>query len=260
MRWLLALSVLAAISPARADRKMVVKSTFNGHSVVNTTYSQGLNQRWESDASPLIQVLNANGRSILLLDVAAKQYAVPHRESDPVLALATWLRRPPHVIQSGKTVHTYFEAIDTGQNRRMFGQTAHRWITRERIEAEPGACIGSTTIENDGWYLPGPEPGKVAYLGLSGGTRCQDTNIAHGAKKELGLALLEQTHIHGPRFSQTNTREVIEFSDQPLDPALFEPPKNFTRVEALSGNHRVSRLQKLEQSWQQLEQSIASWL
>ena len=74
------------------------------------------------------------------------------------------------------------------------------------------------------------------------------------------MALLEQTHIHGPRFSQTNTREVIEFSDQPLDPALFEPPKNFTRVEALSGNHKVSRLQKLEQSWQQLEQSIASWL
>jgi hypothetical protein len=119
--------------------------------------------------------------------------------------------------------------------------------------AEPGACAQSRGIERDGWYIAGrQEHALVSYLMRD--AQCQDTIATHGAKQQLGLALLEEERITAPHVNRTNTRAVIEFSDRALDQSLFEPPKNFKRVD-----DEESWLQQLEWGWDQLEQSIASW-
>jgi hypothetical protein len=242
MRCLLALLLL--VIPARADRKIVVRHTINGHSFLQTSYVKGNSVRLESDNSPTVHVFNRDDQSFLMIDLRAEQYTLTRRESDSVM---------PTVVQSGKKVDTYFEAVDTRESRQIFGQTAHHWIQTERVVAEPGACAQSQGIERDGWYIAGrQERALVSYLTRGG--ECQDTITTHGAKQQLGLALMEEERITSSQVNRTNTRAVIEFSDRALDQSLFEPPKNFKRVD-----DQLSWLQELELDWNQLEQSIASW-
>jgi hypothetical protein len=250
MRGLLALLFL--VIPARADRKIVIKQTIGGHSLLQTRYVKGNSVRLESNDSQTVQVFNRDNHSFLMINLRAEQYTLTRPESDPVVAFAAWLLRTPQVVQSGKKVDTYFEAIDTGESRQMFGQTARHWIQTERVVAEPGACTQSHRIERDGWYIAGRQEHElISYLNR--GAQCQDTLTTHGTKQQLGLALLEEERISNPEFMRTK-REVIEFSDQTLDQSLFEPPKNFTRVD-----DDLSWLQQLELAWDQIEQSITSW-
>ncbi|MGI8745202.1 MAG: hypothetical protein ACR2NN_22045 [Bryobacteraceae bacterium] len=275
MHWKLAairlLFSLAILAPARADRKTVIRDASAGHAVVTTNYVQGNNWRWESEvplpsnAQRLIaNIANGDQHSYYALDLRAKKYIEPQRV-EPILTLAMWLRRAPGVAQSGKTVHTYFETIETGESRLMFGHMARHVITRERTVAEPGACSGNSIIERDGWYLPRAERTVRYQLRRGGGRECRDTIVAHGTRAELGFALQEKETNTPPvptgysTRSYTTTREVLELSDQPLDKSIFEPPKDFARVDVFPGDEPVNCRQRLEWNWRELERSFESW-
>src|SRR5579872_1896898 len=145
---------MAAVAlPARADFKIVSKTTVDGRTSVTTQYRQGQSFRWENRRVNRNVGTIFHGGSYYLLDLQAKRYVESSR-IDPVLTLATWLRRPPRVRDSGKTVNVYLETVDTGERRQMFGYTARHLITRERQVAEQGACFGGSETEKDGWYIP----------------------------------------------------------------------------------------------------------
>ncbi len=249
-RKLAALIFAIAIVPALADRKVVSKETIGAQTIVNTIYTQGNNRRWESQSSPFVRIFNRERGSFYVLDMAARQYSEPRQRVEPLFILAMWIRRPPRVVQSGKTVHTYYDAVDTGETRQMFGHTAQHWIVRERTVAEPGACTAvNRDVERDGWYLPGSHE-RTAFLAVSP-QQCRDTVIVHGFRTEVGMALLETERVNS---SVSRRREVIEFSEQPLSKSLFLPPANFARVDP-----EASWLQRLEANWQEFERSLESW-
>ena len=255
MRWkLAALISIAAVIPALADRKVVSRDTIGGHTIVNTIYTQASNRRWESDSNPFVQIFNSERGSSYSVDVAARQYVESREHVEPLLVLALWIRRPPRLLESGKTVNTYYQSIDTGETRAMFGQTAHHWILRERTVAEPGACTAvSRDMERDGWYLARRSQDRTSTYHLHALEACRDNVVVHGEKPDPGFAVFETERIEG-KFART--REVIELSDQPLDKALFLPPSNFARVEFAV---TATWLQRLEANWQELERSFESW-
>jgi hypothetical protein len=145
------------------------------------------------------------------------------------------------------------ETKDTGEQRPIFGHTAHHIVTTERRHTEyrdkPPTEIQQTVT--DGWYLdiPGRFPmmsriGTVAYL--AGADSAWVPNIAikvtgHGPQ---GLAVWEK----GP----DRLLEVTALSEAPLDPKLFMPPNDFRRVSNLLPRQRLSWSDMLRLHWQQL--------
>ncbi|MDQ6665414.1 MAG: hypothetical protein M3Z23_13600 [Acidobacteriota bacterium] len=173
--------------------------------VITTNYEQGNNWRWQSEAlvpvpdvhRSLATIVNGDRGSYYVLDFNAKKYIEPRRV-EPILTVAMWLTRAPRIVPSGKTVHTNFETIETGESCQVFGHMARHVITRERTVAEPGACSGISKLEKDSWYIPYPHRGNVryeAFLRVGGARECRDTVVVHGTQPELEFALQEKRTV-----------------------------------------------------------------
>ncbi|MGA2184289.1 MAG: hypothetical protein ABSH47_14800 [Bryobacteraceae bacterium] len=245
--WFRAWPLLLLPVAALADSKIVFRDTVGGNEIVQTEYRQGRNMRWDSGDGA--NILNADEGRVYMLDLRNRTWTAQQAHPGALLVLAAWIRRPPRVRESGKTVDVWYDTTDTGERRQMFGFTASHLVTRERRVAEPGACSASSETVTDGWYIPrksGTRWGLRAY----GSWECHDTIVTHGTRPVTGFALLET--VNDGMFRRT--REVLEFSEQPLDPGLFEPPPGFRRVEAPE-----TWAQRVESDWQQVERAFESW-
>ncbi len=155
------------------------------------------------------------------------------------------------------------------ERRQILGRTAQHWILRERQVAEPGACSGNFETETDGWYVPRGNPTQIhsqyRLAAMAGGTQCRDTVIKHGAPSDPGMALLETTtrqdsSSDGVAVSSfSTTKEVLEFSTEPLDSSLFDIPADFKKVDSLPGTHSVSWSDYLAYGWAELRRAVESW-
>jgi hypothetical protein len=206
-----------------ADTRTVTKMTFGGHVTVTTEYVQGDKRRMEFSGvgRPGISI-GGEKRARYQLDVLTHTY-VEYPYAPPGARIVS-------THESGKTIDVYFETVDTGERREFFGKTARHLILRQRTVAEPGACGQSQVFEKDGWYLPQDDPnsrrGYFAFLsgGIVGSPICRDKYVSHGSLP-AGLAVLET--------SRGMTREVLEFSEAPLDPGLFDVPSGYRKVQSL---------------------------
>ena len=123
-------------------------------------------------SSPEIQGLSApplqcDQQRSVLLNPEAKLYSVS--------ALNDWSeqfkRRRPLPEGQGADVTTTFDAVDTGERRRVGGYIARRVRTTVTVEPSPGANTPASTRETDGWYIDLPGLGcsdadTTAYLML----------------------------------------------------------------------------------------------
>jgi hypothetical protein len=161
-----------------------------------------------------------------------------------------WIRHPPRVHESGKTVNVWYQSNDTGELRQMLGHTVRHFIYHERQTGEPGACVTNVDRITDGWYIPNAP--AVFYDGftLTAGHRCQDKIVVHGTRPAPGIALLE-TVTDG---AVSRTREVTQYSDRPLDPHLFEPPRDFRRVEP-----DETWAQRMKSDCLEMKRALQSW-
>lgn len=242
-RILLLLAVFAL--SANADTRYVVKTTFDGHENIVREYRRGKDTRTENiDPSGSIRnvtIFSFKRRAMYQVDEQARQYT-ESQGADIITTLAGWITRSPRTRESGKTVNMYYEPIDTGESRQMFGFTARHLIFHERRVAEPGACGASSEIDRDGWYVsPGSSTTRLGYgtYLLVGNAFCQDKVIMHGSLTNPGMALQEKTTTRysnpaGPAHTSSESKEVLEFSTEPLDESLFEIPKGFQRVQEAS--------------------------
>jgi hypothetical protein len=132
---------------------------------------------------------------------------------------------------------------DTGETQKVFGQTAHHFITRTRQRPTAGSGQPESLYVADGWFLEGlaiprgcPLRSGVAWApsgsegqvgGLEGPkplglpVRVKYTSKFTLAAPDGGL----DTQIH------VREREVVELSDKPLESNLFEVPKGYKRVK-----------------------------
>jgi hypothetical protein len=243
--WPLLLLPLAAF----ADSKIVYREKVDRFEIVQAEYRQGRNMRWETGNQA--QIVNASQRRLYILDLRKRTWLEQQRQTGALLVLASWIQRPPRVHESGKTVDVWYQTTDTGERREMFGRTARHLITHERRVAEAGACGQSSEVETDGWYVESPLARRNAAYLLASNYQCRDNIVTHGAPPCNGLPLLETTK--GSKY--TRTRQVLDFSEQPLDPALFGPPSDFRHVDSPE-----TWGQRIESDWQQVELAFRSWL
>jgi len=177
------------------------------------------------------------------LDLDAHEYTVYETDKRGI-ALGAKSRQ---VEYTGGQLDIWIENIDTGERQEMFGHTARHIITRDRRVPGAGACSKGSESEYDGWYIDysvlpewrRPEKGKFGIVaGFSSG--CRDKIEVHRSGVEPGFPMKVTSRQLSQRLrpdgsqetvTLTSLTEVIEFSQAPLDPALFEVPPDFRKVD-----------------------------
>jgi hypothetical protein len=146
--------------------------------------------------------------------------------------------------------------VDTGEREKMFGQWARHIRTEIKVTPLSDSKNKPSVFVTDGWYIdydrriscqpkPETETKSHAFSGMviSGRRvltqRIENIEIGH---REEGLLVKKgqnswSTTLQG-RMSKdsidvNNDMAVTEFSEGPLDPALFEVPPGFKVVEKL---------------------------
>lgn len=163
------------------------------------------------------------------------------------------LNKPPS--EGAPTLRIETTTVDTGESKEFFGRHArHAIITTKQTPLEGSHAEAGETV-SDGWYIDferrlACEPkrdGAMQYgwvtIGVTGGGRevqPEKPEFVNTGPRESGLAVkvkrtspATKTWPDGRNepFQSTVESEVTQFEEGPLDPALFEVPADFKKVE-----------------------------
>lgn len=239
------------------DLKIVIHESFSlGQTITSTQYLSSSNSRFEWANGPAnvaghrIADIVHYGESInqrFMLDLDAHEYIFYETDKNGAKS-----GNRPALRNSGGTLAIWIESTDTGERRQMFGHTARHIVTKERRVPGSGSCSSRSESQTDGWYIDysalpewrRPRPGM--FFVTAGG--CLDNIEVHRSGAELGFPLKVTTTLHNdlpgmdPKFlTNTSSMEVVEFTQAPLDPALFVVPSDFHRVMQLTCMRKPQR-------------------
>lgn len=154
---------------------------------------------------------------------------------------------PAKPEKSGGTIRETYTLTDTGERRTVYGYAARRVKTTRTWEAAPLCRQTSLRQETDGWYID-LLYGLGCSPNLSGThnravplpeTSCLKRYRQRGYRftrqqtgpARLGFPLSETITTYDDKGRPSvETWAVTEFSDAPLDDALFAVPENFREV------------------------------
>jgi hypothetical protein len=259
---LVSVSTFFVPDPVTTGVKIVTRQVTGSVSDTRTEYftADRLRSEWQTHAGermgpPMASIIQRNGANrVVLLDLQAHEYV--SYETDSQGAALGMKSRP--LPSSGGVLNIWIDNTDTGERLVMFGHMARHIKTWERRIASPGACSGSSESETDGWYIddsamPGwhhekkPGVGVVvaSVTAVGAPSACfgkMDAIEVHRKGADPGFPLKLSTTMKtqvpsldgGTKMVAANWgSEVMEFQEGPLDPALFDVPADFRRVEAL---------------------------
>jgi hypothetical protein len=246
--------------PSVSGVKIVTRQVTGASSDTRTEYltSTRLRSEWqtrigERAGPPMASIIQrGNTDRIFLLDLQAREFVAYETDSRGMMLGAK--QRP--VANSGGTLRIWIDNTDTGERQEMFGHVARHIITKEKRIATPGACSRNSESATDGWYIDDsmmPEWHRPKKSGVLVGTLvtvnssgvCADKMDAiemHRAGVEPGFPLKITTTMKSEILEREGTTrmvastwgsEVMEFHEGPLDPALFEVPADFHKVDML---------------------------
>jgi hypothetical protein len=177
-------------------------------------------------------------RTVLLNDEVKTYVSTPIDPSSYV----RWARllapgRPPQPQPTGGDVTITIDAVDAGERRTMGRYVARHVMTTTRTESGPGTSTPPGENSQDGWYidLPSancwdwgdlPEPFVFASLQRAGAPDDR-LHITRRGTARRGYPIEEITRIQNERGTTTSKIELVEFSDAPLDAALFAVPQEY---------------------------------
>jgi hypothetical protein len=126
------------------------------------------------------------------------------------------------------------DSVDTGERRQFGPYTARHVKVKTTFEPGPGASIPASLEQTDGWYidLPGfacaehPYSG-FAFLSGSSGNRRDRLQVNWLGKAPRGYAIEETSVKTGSTDTTVSKIELLEISEAPLNPSLFELPKGY---------------------------------
>jgi hypothetical protein len=247
---MICLAVCAEI--ASADVKVKAKSTQGNTISEQTTYIKGQRQRLEMADGVMISITQCDLQRSLQLIPQSKTYIVTpfNQATESAERTTNQAKAKDNPAIKGGVVRTTITTKDTGERKQMFGYTARHIITTMITESSPEACQKvKSKMEIDAWYID-------AAFGLdcnmnnpyqnynrADQSGCQDRSEV----KQLGVAakgypVWTKTTMFDdngqPSFSYV--QEVIEFSQGPLDAALFEVPAGYREVKDFSQAASVS--------------------
>ncbi len=239
-------SLAAPIVPNFSDLQIKTRRSDPAGSEVETLYLKGARQRREYLGDKPVKRAFANisrcdERKQIILNDGAKVYAE--------LPIINWAeqRKPARPVlpteMTGADVTITADSVDTGERRQHGSYTARHVKTTITVEAAPGAARPSSVEERDGWYidLPGLDcQDSSPRIGLLYATFRPDNRRDRVHFKRLGTAPagfpLEETITRTEQGKSTVSKlELLEFSEAPLDDALFNVPEGY--APALSTPH-----------------------
>jgi hypothetical protein len=157
------------------------------------------------------------------------------------------------------TISVEINTVDTGERKEIFGHTARHVVTTRRDVPLEGSAHSLQEYVTDGWYIeldtrlacdPKPPAGSFYYgfATLSVNGQLADVPVLKLiGKPETGFALsTKMTSL--PRDAGETSKdqhasvyetEVVGLSVGPLDPALFEIPAGFVRVDRMDYYHSM---------------------
>jgi hypothetical protein len=254
--WLLLLSVVSPQgSSANEGTKVVLRVTSGEHISEIATYTMGDRKRTESRNS--VQWRNAAGVLVTAdprenvaiarcdlglrygLNTKAKEYTEyaliayppnsPRDEEKERAKEREWSESPLPLARIEKTT------VDTGERKEFFGHVARHIITTVKQTNVDGTNKVTDDGTWDGWYIdfdqtiscsPRIERQVHGYaLGWRGRGPIAKTELIEIGRPEGGFAV---KMVVNPG---NITHEVMELSEGPIDPILFEIPPDFKSVD-----------------------------
>jgi hypothetical protein len=255
--------------------KIVTRQVTGAFSDTRTEYltANRLRNEWQTHygdraGSPMASIIQRANNRVFVMDLQAHEYITYETDSQGEAVGV----KPRPVEYSGGMLQIWIDSVDTGERQEIFGHVARHIITLEKRLATPGACAHNSESRTDGWYIddaamPDWRRAKknsvaVAVLVSAGAGNCKDKTDridVHRTGVEPGFPLKTNTttksEIMGPdgspRIVASNSgSEVTQFFEGPLDPALFEIPGDFRRVDALKNWYSPApRLQLTGWEW-----------
>ncbi|WP_291988168.1 hypothetical protein [Luteitalea sp.] len=240
----------AYVVPSYEDFRITTRMSHGdgpSHTTTTTLYLRGARERRESaveqtgeSATPLLaSILQCDQRRAIHLNLSDQLFSeVTFVEwSNSFAGVST---RPE---AQGPVVTTIEDAVDTGERRRLGRHVARRVKTTTVVSPAPGANTPASRRETEGWYIDLPGLGCVASemkssLRLSAenpnGPRDRHRYQTKGTARR-GYAIEETTRHTEARMTYTTTVTLVDWSDAPLDPLLFELPAHFRPALPMPG-------------------------
>lgn len=160
------------------------------------------------------------------------------------------LNKPPS--EGTPTLRIETTTVDTGERKEFFGRLArHVIITTKQTPLEGSHAEARETV-SDGWYIDferrlACEPkrdGAMQYGSMGSGTgrevQPEKPEFVNTGPRESGFAVKVKRTSPATKtwpdgrtepYQSTFESEVTQFEEWPLDPALFEVPADFKKVE-----------------------------
>jgi hypothetical protein len=274
-------------APASAGVKIVTRQVTGGFSDTRTEYltANRLRSEWQTHAGdlagpPMASIVQRGSTNrVFLMDLQAKEYVSYETDSQGVQTGP----KPRPVASSGGVLQIWIDNTDTGERLMMFGHMARHIITREKRIASPGACARNSQSESDGWYIddsvmpdwnrpkkPGVGVVVASMVAVSSASACLDKTdaiVVHRTGAEPGFPLKITTTMKsevpaldgGARLVASSWgSEVMEFQEGPLDPAVFDVPADFHRVDALKNWYSPAPRHQLS-GWEWFKEKVSQF-
>lgn len=241
---MIGLAVCATV--ARADVKVKSKSGQGASAMEQTTYIKGQRQRVEMAGGMMISLTQCDLKRNVQVNPQTKTYIVTpfNQTTESARPQPNQPRAKATPATAGGLVWTTVTTKDTGERKQLFGYTARRIITTMVTDSSPDACQKvKSKMEIDAWYIDAAfgldcdlNNRYQPYRPADGGG-CQDRfevkQIGVAAK---GYPVWTKTTMFDDNGNASFSieQEVIEFSQGPLDAALFEVPAGYREVKDFS--------------------------
>jgi hypothetical protein len=265
-----------AVVPNFSDLKIKTRRSGQLGSFVETLYLKGARQRQEYvydkpfNLSPA-SISRCDDKKRIDLNVDAKLYAE--------LPIVDWSQqrqraRPvPQAETTGADVTITTDSVDTGERRKLGTYVARHVRIRIKVEAESGAAMPSSMEERDGWYIDLPGLGcqdrgqGIAFLHASfrpAGQRQDRIHFKRLGTAPAGFAIEESTKRTENGINATGKVELVEFSEAPLDSAIFDVPAGYSpALRTPRGGYDLTKpdtlTNRVQVYWAELELWTSRW-
>ena len=145
----------------------------------------------------------------------------------PRLAWYAWyfiralVSRPPR----GPEVVVTIETRDTGDRKRVGSLVARRVVTTRITRPSPGAKSRASSDKTDGWYIDVTRQCSTRAVGVLANCDAADRlRVEHAGAHEHGCCIESTDRSVFGDHTYVSRTELLELSEGPLDPSLFEVP------------------------------------
>jgi hypothetical protein len=263
----------ASTRPVPPDVTIRTRTTFTGNPEISHSallQVKGARQRlvrsWQGPSArhvgPAAVITQCDVRRLVFVNDAKRLYGLsPISDGSTMHAVAV----ARHSADTRPVVETVtIDAVDTGE-RRTFGTLVARRVVTTTTADRQGTVV--TTRVQDGWYIRPPSE----HCG-DGSSSTRSTMLAAGSSvgrtefKWKGTARTGWPVIETDRSSDTygtfvSTTSLVEFSQAPLDPALFDVPHGYRAALPLGhGGFDLEKPDTVVNRVRHAVETAASWV